>query len=284
MKSHILLVPAAWMLLSLGAAAAAESAKPAIGLQVYSLRDALKSDVPGTLDKIKDLGIVEIELAGVGGLMNPESKPLLEARGFKVISGHWPFERLEKEPEKVAAEAKGFGCSYVACAWVPHDGAIFTEADARKGIAVFNKAGEELAKHGIKFFYHTHGFEFQPYGSDTLFDLLMAETKPENVSYEMDVFWVVHGGQDPEKLFNKYGDRFALVHLKDMKIGTPVNLLTGGTDVKNDVALGTGLIDYRRTLSAAKKAGVKWYFIEDESPTSAQQIPVSLKYLEQVKF
>jgi sugar phosphate isomerase/epimerase len=100
----------------------------------------------------------------------------------------------------------------------------------------------------------------------------------------MDVFWIVHGGQDPVALFSKYGDRFALVHLKDMKQGTPINLLTGTSDVKNDVALGTGRIDYARILPAAQKAGVKWYFIEDESPTSEAQIPITLKYLENVKW
>ena len=136
----------------------------------------------------------------------------------------------------------------------------------------------------MKFFYHTHGYEFQPYGSGTLFDLLMTETKPEHVTYEMDVFWIVHGGQDPAALFVKYGDRFALAHLKDMKQGTPINLLTGSSDVTNDVPLGTGRIDCRRALAAANKAGVKWYFIEDESPRSEKQIPVSLRYLEQVTW
>ena len=112
----------------------------------------------------------------------------------------------------------------------------------------------------------------------------MTETKPEFVNYEMDVFWVVHGGQDPVSMFEKYGKRFALVHLKDMKKGTPTGLLTGSTDVTNDVTIGTGLIDYRRILPAAQKAGVKWYFIEDESPTSEQQIPQSMKYLKLVKW
>jgi sugar phosphate isomerase/epimerase len=112
----------------------------------------------------------------------------------------------------------------------------------------------------------------------------MAETKPEFVTYEMDVFWVVHGGQNPASLFEKYKGRFDLVHLKDMKKGTPINLLTGGSDVKNDVAMGTGQIDYRRVLPAAEKAGVKWYFIEDESPTSEQQIPQSVRYLKEVKW
>ena len=100
----------------------------------------------------------------------------------------------------------------------------------------------------------------------------------------MDVFWIVHPGQDPVALLNKYGKRFALMHIKDMKKGTQTGSLSGGTDVKNDAALGAGLMDLPAILRAAKKAGVKWYFIEDESPWSEQQIPQSLQFLEQVKF
>ena len=141
-----------------------------------------------------------------------------------------------------------------------------------------------MAKNGLKFFYHCHGYEFQPHGQGTLFDLLMQETNPKTVSYEMDIFWVVFPNQDPVKLFQKYGRRWELVHLKDMKKGTERGALTGGTDVKNDAALGEGLMDLPAILKAAKAAGVKYYFIEDESPWSEQQIPKSLRYLEQVKF
>lgn len=265
------------------AAGIGPSFKGPIGLQLYSLRDQFAKDVPGTLDKVRDYGFKNLELAGTYGMKPEKFKSELESRGLTAISGHYPFERFRDDIDGIAKDSKALGLKYAGCAWIAHEGP-FSEKSCREAAAVFNKAGAELAKHGIKFFYHTHGYEFQPYGSDTLFDLLMTETKPEHVFYEMDIFWVVHGGQDPEKLFNKYGDRFALVHLKDMKIGTPINLLTGGSDVKNDVALGTGLIDYRRALTAAKKAGVKWYFIEDESPSVEQQIPVSLKYLEEVKF
>jgi len=86
------------------------------------------------------------------------------------------------------------------------------------------------------------------------------------------------------RLLKKYGKRFELMHVKDMKKGTPTGMLTGKSDVANDVALGTGLMDWPAILKAAKKAGVKWYFIEDESPTSVEQIPQSLRFLEQVKF
>ena len=259
------------------------SFKGPIGLQLYSLRDQFAKDVPGTLDKVRDLGFKNVELAGTYGLPPEKFKSELDARGLKAISAHFPFERFRDDVEGIAREAKVLGVQYAGCAGIARRGA-FDEQSCRTAIDVFNTAGEALAKHGIKFFYHTHGFEFQPYGSGTLFDLLVTETKPEYVTYEMDIFWVVHGGQNPVTLFEKYGDRFSLVHLKDMKRGTPINLLTGSSDVKNDVAMGQGQIDYRRVLPAAQKAGVKWYFIEDESPTAEQQIPQSLQYLEHVTW
>ena len=226
------------------------SFKGPIGLQLYSLRDQFAKDVPGTLDKVRDYGFKNVELAGTYG-MKPEKFRVSSNRGLTAISGHYPFERFRDDIDGIVKDAKALGLKYAGCAGIAQRRVC--EKSCREAAAVFNKAGEELAKHGIKFFYHTHGYEFQPYGSDTLFDLLMTETKPENVFYEMDIFWVVHGGQDPETFFNKYGDRFALVHLKDMKIGTPINLLTGGSDVKNDVALGTGLIDYRRALRLRRR-------------------------------
>jgi sugar phosphate isomerase/epimerase len=259
------------------------SFKGPVGLQLYSLREQFAKDVPGTLDKVRDFGIKDVELAGTYGQTPEEFKAQLDSRGLKAISGHFPFEKFRDDPESIAKEAKALGMQYAGCAWIGHKG-TFDEKSCREAAEVFNKAGEVLAKHGLKFFYHTHGYEFQPFGSDTLFDLLLKETKPEYVSYEMDVFWIVHAGQDPVALFEKYGDRFALVHLKDMKQGTPVGLLTGTSPVTNDVALGTGTINYRRILPAAQKAGVKWYFIEDESPTSEEQIPITLRYLESISW
>jgi sugar phosphate isomerase/epimerase len=154
----------------------------------------------------------------------------------------------------------------------------------RETAVVFNRAGEALAKHGIRFFYHIHGYEFQPYGDGTLFDLLMQETNPKYVTYEMDIFWVVFPAQDPVKLLQKYGRRWELMHLKDMKKGLQLGSLAGGTDVSNDVALGAGQIELPPLLRAAKKAGVKWYLIEDESPSVEIQLPTSLRYLEGVRF
>ena len=136
----------------------------------------------------------------------------------------------------------------------------------------------------MKFFYHVHGYEFQPYKDGILVDLLITGTNPKIVSYEMDIFWIVFPGQDPVKLFEKYGKRWELVHLKDMKKGTKTGLLTGGTDVKNDAALGAGLMDLPAILSAAKKAGVQWYFIEDESPWSDTRFRKALASCSRLSF
>jgi acetyl esterase/lipase/sugar phosphate isomerase/epimerase len=259
------------------------SFKGPIGLQLYSLRAQFARDVAASLDRVRDFGIQYVELAGTYNLPPEKFKEQLDAKGLKPISGHFPFERLRDKVEEVAREAKALGLQYVGCAWIPHQGR-FDEKAMREAITVFNRAGEALAKHGLKFFYHLHGYEFQPHASGTLFDLMMAETRPEFVRYQMDVFWVVHPGQDPVKLLEKYAGRFELMHVKDMKKGTPTGILTGQSEVTNDVTIGTGMMDWPAILKAAQKAGVKWYFIEDESPTSVEQIPQSLRYLERVKF
>jgi len=266
-----------------GSVGTGPSFKGPVGLQLYSLRDQFSKDVPGTLDEVKKFGFKYAEVAGTYGMTPEQFTAQLAARGIKPIGAHFDYNRYRTDPEGVAQEAKSLGLQYAGVAWIPHQG-DFDEKTCREAAAVFNHAGEVMARHGLKFFYHVHGYEFQPHGQGTLFDLLMAETDPKRVSYEMDIFWVVFPNQDPVKLFQKYGRRWTLVHLKDMKKGTPTGALTGGTDVRNDVALGAGLMDLPAILKAAKKAGVKYYFIEDESPSSEQQIPQSLAYLEQVRF
>lgn len=255
--------------------------KGPVGLQLYSLRDQFKQDVGTTLDQVRAFGITNVELAGTYGVPPEKFKEQLDARHIKAVSSHFSYEQCRDHVDDIVREAKLLGVEYAGCAWIPHKDP-FDEKTCREAAAVFNRAGEVLAKHGIKFFYHTHGYEFLPYCDGTLFDLLMAETNPEYVRIEMDVFWIVHPGQDPVKLLEKYGKRFELMHVKDMKRGTPHGF-TGQSDVTNNVVLGEGIIDWPSVFRAAKKAGVKWYFIEDESPASVEQIPLSLRYLEKLK-
>jgi sugar phosphate isomerase/epimerase len=208
---------------------------------------------------------------------------MLAAHHLKAVAGHFSYERLRDDPEGVATEAKALGLEYAGTAWIPHQ-APFNETVAREAIKVFNRAGEVLARDGIKFYYHNHGYEFHPHGDGTLFDLIVKETKPEWVSFQMDVMWAVFPGQDPVKLMEKYGNRWSSMHLKDLKNGVATGSLAGGTDTRNGVVLGTGQTDWPALLRAAHQAGVKYYFIEDESPDVLEQIPQSIKYLGQLKF
>ncbi len=252
------------------------------GLQLYSLRESFSHDLPGTLDRVKKFGFVNVELAGTYGESPEQFHELLAARGLKAIAGHFSYERFKNDPEGVAVEARALGMRYAGCPWIPHTGK-FDEKQCREAAAVFNHAGAVLAGHGIRFYYHTHGYEFQPSGNGTLFDLLMHETNPRDVCFEMDVMWVVFPGQDPVKLLTQYGPRWKLMHLKDLRKGVKGNL-SGGTDQNNDVVLGTGQTDWPAVLKAAQNAGVKWYFIEDESKAVLDQMPQHLNYLKQVSW
>src|SRR5262245_21220578 len=236
-SSKILVVLGVLLLIPL-AIVKAGSFKADAGLQLYSLRDDFKKDVPGTLKKVQSFGIRLVELAGTYDLAPDKFKALLAAHNQQPVSSHSSYERFRDDPEGVARDAKALGVQYAGCAWITHTD-TFDEKECRGAIEVFNRAGAILAKEGLKFFYHTHGYEFQPHDQGTLFDLLMAETKPEHVSYEMDVFWVVHPGQDPVKLLGKYGKRWELMHVKDMKKGVKTGDLSGKSDVSNDVTLGT---------------------------------------------
>lgn len=249
-----------------------------VGLQLYSLRDQFKKDVPGTMEWVGKQGFKEVELATTYGMNAEDFLTLLKKNGLTAVAGHFPYDRFKSEPEKVAAEAKELGLKYAGVAWIPHKDA-FDEQECRDAAAVFNKAGEVLKKEGIQFYYHIHGYEFHKHGEGTLFDLLMELTDKENVAYQLDTLWAVLPAQDPVALLKKYGSRWQLMHLKDLKKGVELGSLTGGTDVANDVTLGTGQMQWSAILKAAKEVGVKYYFIEDESPSSVEQIPQSLNYL-----
>ncbi len=252
-----------------------------VGLQLYSFRDAFKKDVPGTMARVKALGFREIEAAGTYGLSLNNYRKLLDQNGLKAISTGVDFEALATDLPKVIAEAKALGAKYVMCAWIPHTGDVFTQADADRAIDVFNTAGKLLAEHELKLCYHIHGYEFQPIDGGTYFDYLAQNLEPENVNFEMDVYWVKSPGQDPVALLKRFPKRFPLVHLKDRKPGTP-NSLTGHADVESNVTLGTGDVGIGEFMKAAHKAGVKHFFIEDESSRAMEQMPGSLAFLRTV--
>jgi sugar phosphate isomerase/epimerase len=260
--------------------------KGPLGLQLYSLRETFKADPAAALDKTKALGFQIAELYSALPLEPEKLKAELAARGITPVSGHFSYEALKKDPAAAVKAAQTLGLKYAGVAWIPHEIGSFGEADVKRAAADFQAFGEAFKAAGIQFFYHTHGYEFRPVSegaSETFFDLLVRETKPDLVAFEMDVFWVYLPGVDPAALLAKYPDRWALVHLKDMRKGAARGVYTGKAPLTDDVPLGTGQIDWPAVLRAAAQAGVKYYFIEDESPTVETALPQSIKYLENLK-
>ncbi len=254
------------------------------GLQMYSLRSQAKlRGASYVLDQAQALGIKEVELAGTYDMTPEQFNAELAKRGMKGVSAHFPYARYKNDLDNVVKEAKALGLEFCGCAWIDHKG-NFDEAQCQDAISVFNKAGEALGKEGIKFFYHVHGFEFQPAPGGTLVDELIKQTTPGKVNFEMDVLWIIFPGQDPVKLMETYPDRWVLMHLKDLKKGVATGALTGHTDVNNNVVLGQGQVNWPAVFAEAQKIGIKHFFIEDESDTVMEQMPKHLEYLKTVKW
>jgi sugar phosphate isomerase/epimerase len=252
-----------------------------IGVQAYTYRASFPKNVVQVLDTIKSLGITEIEGFDLKGVSPDTLKKLLQERNITMPSLGADYDSLAANQQPTIKTAKFYGCKYVMVSWIPHD-STFNLNDAKKAVEDFNRAGKVLQENGLTLCYHTHGYEFGKYGDGTLFDYIAQNTDPKYVSFELDMLWAFHGGGDPAKLLYKYKDRFKLVHLKDIRKGI-ANDLTGATDIKNDVALGTGQLNIPEILKAAKAVGIQHYFIEDESPNHATQIPVTIAYLKSLQ-
>jgi len=249
----------------------------AIGVQAYTYRNSFPSGIIPVLDSVKALGITEMEGPNPKNISAEEFKKLLNERGIAMPSIGVEYGLISKDPYSVVSLAKTFGATFVMVAWIPH-GNTFTIDDAKKAVDEFNREGKILKDNGITLCYHDHGYEFGPYGDGTLLDYIIQNTNPDYVSFEMDIMWTFHGGGDPAKLLYKYPTRWKMLHLKDIRKGI-ANDLTGGTSTNNDVALGTGQLDIPGILKAAKSIGIQHYFIEDESPNHAAQIPVTIAYI-----
>lgn len=261
--------------------------KGPIGLQLYSLRATFKEDPVQALDRAAAYGFTSVELYSGLPLEPAKLKPMLAERGMTAVSGHFGYDALKKDLAGSVKTAQDLGLKFAGVAWIPHQIGKFGEADVTRAAADFREFGQAFKAAGIKFFYHTHGYEFRPVEPGkpgTYFDLLVKETDPELVTFEMDVFWVVHPGADPVELLAKYPNRWALMHLKDIRKGAGTGIYLGSAPLTDDVPLGTGQVNWPAVLKQAALSGVQHYFIEDESPTVLDALPVSTKYLQSVTF
>ncbi len=266
------------LLCSLATAVAAPLLDRTPGVVSYTFRNEFKADMPGTFDKVKGFGISDIEMSNLFGQEPAKIRALMDARGITCSSYGAPYNDVLKKTDEVAAVAKALGAKYVRVS-LPFSKTPFDKAAALQRSAEMNAMGKQLReKHGLTFVLHNHGMEFVPEGAGTLYDLIHAQTRPEDVSFELDVLWAYLPGADPVALLEKYGARIPLMHVKDVRKGVP-RVWGHKYDSDNDVALGTGQLDQAAIFAAAKKAGVKHYYLEDESSHSQSQVPRSIAYL-----
>lgn len=260
---------------------AAPAAITKVGIQLYSLRDYIGQNTKSVLAKVAQAGYQEVETYGYSattgfwGMKPAEFKAALAAQGLSTSSGHYDLGAYMRDGSEdalrtVIAAAQGSGQTYVV---VPSlDGKLLQSAADFKTIASrLNQAGARCKAAGLRVGYHNHDFEFKPLGGTTLYEVLLKETDPKLVDFEMDIYWVVRAGQDPLKLMQEHPGRFPLWHVKDMDKARP----------ELNTEVGTGSIDFRQLAAHAREAGLKHLFMEQEnfSLDAYQSITQSAAYL-----
>ena len=240
-----------------------------VGLQLYSIRDAMAADVPGSLKKVSDLGYKYLELASYSdgkfyGYAPAEFKKMVEDLGMEVLSSHTQVESagITLDNAKIMADAHAsLGAKYCVQPWVEEPDRNIESY--KKMIGDLNEVGKIMKGVGIQFGYHNHNFEFLNIdGVVPYYDLFMPEMDADLITMEIDLYWVTKAGQDPVEMFNKYPGRFQLFHMKDMytKQAPYFDI------VKDDIApVGEGVIDFKRILAAKEVAGMKHLFVEDDN-------------------
>jgi len=250
-----------------------------IGLELYTVRDAIKKDFEGTLAKVAKIGYKEVELAGYFEHMtgwNPppkQARKILDSDGLAAPSTHVPYTALSPENWPKVIEASGIlGHKYIVNPSI--DRSLAKTADGWKRAAeAFNRAGAESLKAGIQLGYHNHVEEFKPIDGKLPYDILLTETDPKLLKMEMDLGWAHEAGVDPLTYFAKYPGRFPLVHVKDF------------TKDRQMVDVGKGEIDWKRIFEKADLGGIKHYFVEFDNPKSPfDSIEASYAYLEKLRF
>jgi sugar phosphate isomerase/epimerase len=243
-----------------------------IGLQLYTVRAALEADFDATLARVAAIGYREVEFAGYFGRTAKQVRASLQRTGLAAPSAHIPLDAIGSGWEGVIENAFAIGHRYLVVASVGN----VIDIDGYRRIAErFNLAGEVAKKAGIRFGYHNHDFEFALLEGKLPYDVLLEATDPKYVCFEMDLYWITKGGQDPLTYFTRWPGRIPLVHVKDAAAAPPHHM----TDV------GAGMINWQRLLARGTRAGVKHFFVEqDEAPDAFASITASYAYLRDLRF
>ncbi|MBC7418726.1 MAG: sugar phosphate isomerase/epimerase [Pedobacter sp.] len=272
---------AAWLLPSFACNAEAKK----VGLQLYSLRDRIGSDVKLVLEQVAKAGYGLVETYGFSikdkfwGLSPNDLKKILDDNNLSATSGHYGLGSylVDGNTDELIAAIEAAGILKSEYLTVPYlDASLRTSIDDYKKIAdKLNKAAEMCKKTGLKLSYHNHNFEFIAMGDTNGYETLLKETDKNLVDFEMDLYWVARAGKIPVQLFKEHPGRFKMWHIKDMDKKNP-NLNT---------EVGSGRIDFKPIFAQAKLAGMEHFFVEQENnyyPNELDSIRTSCDYIEKV--
>jgi sugar phosphate isomerase/epimerase len=243
-----------------------------LGVQLFTVRNELRRDFEGTLGKIAALGYREVEFVDLFDRTPAAVRAMLDRHGLVAPSSHVGHDALDRGLAQALEAAKILGQSHIVCAWI--DPELRSQPDIWKRAAErFNRAGEAGKQLDIQFAYHNHDFEFTSVGGRLPYDILLAETDPQLVKMEMDLYWITKGGQDPVEYFDRHPGRFPLVHVKDM-------------DRTGEIAdIGSGRIDFARIFARSQTAGIRHYLVEhDNAAAPIDSIAASYRFLRQLRF
>ena len=244
-----------------------------IGLQLYTVRKAMQTDVEGTLTRVAATGYKEVEFAGYFGKSPTDIKAMLDQLGLSAPAVH--VGSLAPEQWRASLDAANtIGHRYVVVPWIPAEERA--TLDGWKRVAErYNRAAADARAAGLQFAYHNHDFEFAPVERRIPYDVLLENTDPHLVQLEIDLYWITKGGQDPLAYFQRWPGRVPLVHVKD-SAGPPDNKM---------MDVGAGTIDWKRIFARREQAGIRHYFVEHDEPTDLfASIKASYDYLKRLEF
>ncbi|MBW8352084.1 sugar phosphate isomerase/epimerase [Bacillus sp. IITD106] len=246
-----------------------------IGVQPYTIREAMSKDYVGSIKKVAEIGYKGIELGPPPeGMTIQEQKTLLDGLGLKVVGTHAGFDSLDFEVDKIADYLEEMNAEkFVTVSMI-----FKSKDDVLEKAKKMNEVGEQFRKRGVTFLYHNHHWEFFKVDGEYVLDIFLRETDPEFVQTELDTYWIRRGGEDPVEYLRKVKNRAPLLHIKDMK--------AGGEDISNGfgegfldlrelfaqgvkepfVEIGEGILDFKEIANIAEEIGTKWLIVEqDES-------------------
>lgn len=231
-----------------------------IGLQLYTVRDALAKDYEGTLRQVADMGYRHVEMAGLGGKTAEQVRDLCRQIKLQPVGAHAGLEELKHQAAGLIQQAKALGYTYITCSWLAES--FRTPEGYREAAKQLNAAGKVLADAGLQLCYHNHAFEFEKLADGSNgYAILTQATDKKLVQFELDVMWARWGGEDPVRWMKKLKGRVPLLHIKDTPGNGPGQAVGG----KKFTEVGTGIVDINAVVKAAAGAGSKYLIVEQDA-------------------